>query len=200
MKQILNRFSISAIVLVFGFGAMQACTASERTNSEKNENEQHQSAANQPLTNDKSANNTIQAKTNVDQKNINISSSNNSVADTDSEQEKLIGKYVYEAKIADDNPDNYESLFEVFIELKENNVAVFTKTKSEIKEIDKKGSWTWNKAENLLTVTFPAVKDDDGNEEYEKVSITFKLVGKDLQVVKVKPSSAGKPGDLFVRS
>lgn len=115
-------------------------------------------------------------------------------------QTDIVGKYKFEAKNFDDNPDNYESLFEIIIELKAEKTAVFTKTKSEVTEIEKKGSWTWNNSGKLITVVFPAVFNSKGKKEYEKVTLTFRPDGANLKLTGVLPASAGKTGDVFTKT
>lgn len=79
---------------------------------------------------------------------------------TTNAQTNLLGSYKFTAKDSiDNNPDNYAELFVITVEIKEKNQAVMTKTKSEVVEIEKKGSWSWNKASKLLTVSFPAAKN-----------------------------------------
>lgn len=114
-------------------------------------------------------------------------------------QTGISGNYKFTAKESiDGNPDNYAELFVINIELKEKNQAVMTKTKSEVVEFEKQGSWSWKTEKKLLTVTFPAAKNAQGNT-YQKVTMTFRLDGKDLKVVKVVPSSIGKIGDVFIK-
>jgi hypothetical protein len=107
-------------------------------------------------------------------------------------QTTLTGKYIYLLPV---NVADYKVIYTVSYDLRSGGKLFY---KSECAELDdvteKTGYWSWGKKRRLLTAVTFATK-----ENLSKVTLVFKLKGKNLQVISVLPSYVGKIGKTFMK-
>lgn len=95
-------------------------------------------------------------------------------------QTNLLGKYDYTDKTTEGNPMNSA------LEIKSGNTVVFTyiSVEDDYDTKTRSGTWNYNKAKNLLTITLPANTDNEDKGDDKKQIYTFKVAGRNLNWIK----------------
>lgn len=108
-------------------------------------------------------------------------------------QSDLRGIYTFQKSI-----DDGRNTLDLIVELRSKNVAVY-RNEQEGNETQRRfGTWTFNKQKRTVTVIMPPVKKDPVQGQEVKLTFVFKIVGKNLKLVKDLPYNEGV-GSIFER-
>lgn len=101
-------------------------------------------------------------------------------------QTNLTGTYLYQQKI-----DDGRNTLDLIFELRSKNVAVYRNEQDGVETQRRFGTWTWNTKTNLVTIIMPPVKKNPMQGQEVKLTFVFRVVGKNLKLIKDLPYKDG---------
>lgn len=108
-------------------------------------------------------------------------------------QSNPAGKYYFDLSI-----DEGRNILRLIFELKNKNAAIYSNKQNEVETQRRFGTWSYNKKLNQITVIMPPVKKNPMMGQEVKLTFVFKLVGRNLKLIKDLPFNDGK-GQIYQR-
>ena len=101
------------------------------------------------------------------------------------------GKYYHDKKIDEGRHD-----FRMLFEFRSDRTVVYSNEQEGAETQRRFGKWTWNQKAKQLTVDLPPVKNNPMQGQEVRLTFVFRVVGRNLELIRDLPYREGK-GEIY---